>query len=327
MFLTIDAVCKDYQEQRIVDRVSFSVAEGELVSIIGPSGAGKTTLLKMIAGLEPPDSGRISSRADLLRNPAILVFQDYVLFPTMTVFANVAFGLKTRKVGKAVIRDKVMAMLAYFGLADKAGQFPGQLSSGQQQRVALARAMVVNPSILLLDEPFANLDRNLKSGTAEFIRSFQKEYKITTICVTHDLREAFMMSDRIGILLDGVLCQYDDAPVVYNQPASAPVAAFLGHVNTIRRRYFAQLSILQPIATSDDAISVRAESLVLEKDPSGSAVVEDILFAGQYYVCRIRIDDLTLTAYTSGSDINIHDRVRVGVKQYIRLKGDRICGG
>ncbi len=322
MFLTIDAVCKDFQGQQVLDHVSFTVAKGQLVSIIGPSGAGKTTLLKIIAGLEPPDSGSISSRADLLHNPAILVFQDYVLFPTMTVFDNVAFGLRTRRVEKAVMRDKVMTMLAYFGLVDKVRQFPGQLSSGQQQRVALARAMVVGPSILLLDEPFANLDRNLKSGTAEFIRAFQKEYKITTICVTHDLQEAFMMSDRIGVLLDGVLCQYDDAPVVYNQPASARVAAFLGHVNIIPRRYFSRLSILHLVPVSNESISVRAEALVLEKDQGGSAVVEDILFAGQYNVCRIRIDDLILTAYSSGSNINIHDRVRVGIKQYILLTGD-----
>lgn len=322
MFLTIDAVCKDFQGQRVLDHVSFAVAKGQLVSIIGPSGAGKTTLLKIIAGLDAPDSGTIFSRADLLHNPAILVFQDYVLFPTMTVFDNVAFGLRTRRVEKAVMRDKVMTMLAYFGLVDKVRQFPGQLSSGQQQRVALARAMVVGPSILLLDEPFANLDRNLKSGTAEFIRAFQKEYKITTICVTHDLQEAFMMSDRIGVLLDGVLCQYDDAPVVYNQPASARVAAFLGHVNIIPRRYFSRLSILQLVPVSNESITVRAESLVLEKDQGGSAVVEDILFAGQYNVCRIRIDDLILTAYSSGSNINIHDRVRIGIKQYILLTGD-----
>jgi putative spermidine/putrescine transport system ATP-binding protein len=322
MFLTIDAVCKDFQGQQVLDHVSFAVAKGQLVSIIGPSGAGKTTLLKIIAGLDAPDSGTIFSRADLLHNPAILVFQDYVLFPTMTVFDNVAFGLRTRRVEKAVMRDKVMTMLAYFGLVDKVRQFPGQLSSGQQQRVALARAMVVGPSILLLDEPFANLDRNLKSGTAEFIRAFQKEYKITTICVTHDLQEAFMMSDRIGVLLDGVLCQYDDAPVVYNQPASARVAAFLGHVNIIPRRYFSRLSILQLVPVSNESISVRAESLVLEKDQGGSAVVEDILFAGQYNVCRIRIDDLILTAYSSGSNINIHDRVRIGIKQYILLTGD-----
>lgn len=322
MFLTVDGICKGYLGQQILDHVSFAVAEGQLVSIIGPSGAGKTTLLKIIAGLESPDSGSINSHADLLHNPAILVFQDYVLFPTMTVFDNVAFGLKSRRVDKVAIRDRVMAMLTYFGLAEKAGQFPGQLSSGQQQRVALARAMVVSPSILLLDEPFANLDRNLKSGTAEFIRAFQKEYKITTICVTHDLQEAFMMSDRIGILLDGVLCQYDDAPVVYRQPASVRVAAFLGHVNTIERRYFSRLALQQPVAENIAAMSVRAEELVLEIDPAGCAVIEDILFAGQYNVYRIRIDDLNLTAYSSGSRINIHDRVRVGVRQYIQLKGD-----
>ena len=322
MFLTIDTICKEYQGQRILADVSFTVAEGELVSIIGPSGAGKTTLLKIIAGLDEADSGSIRSPAASRHNPAILVFQDYVLFPTMTVFANVAFGLKARKLEKTVVRDKVMTMLAYFGLTDKAKQFPRRLSSGQQQRVALARAMVVGPSILLLDEPFANLDRNLKSGTAEFIRSFQKEYKITTICVTHDLQEAFMMSDRIGILLDGVLCQYGDAQEVYRQPASTEVAAFLGHVNTVPRRYFCKLSFARPVDGGVDVVGVRAEALFLEKDRDGSGVIEDILFAGHYSVCRIRIDELLLTAYSFADNFSINDRVRVVIKQYIEMKGE-----
>ena len=322
MFLTIDTICKEYQGQRILADVSFTVAEGELVSIIGPSGAGKTTLLKIIAGLEEADFGSIRSPAASRHNPAILVFQDYVLFPTMTVFDNVAFGLKARKLEKTVVRDKVMTMLAYFGLADKAKQFPRRLSSGQQQRVALARAMVVGPSILLLDEPFANLDRNLKSGTAEFIRSFQKEYKITTICVTHDLQEAFMMSDRIGILLDGVLCQYDDAQEVYRQPASTEVAAFLGHVNTVPRRYFCKLSFARPVDGGVDVVGVRAEALFLEKDRDGSGVIEDILFAGHYSVCRIRIDELLLTAYSFADNFSINDRVRIVIKQYIERKGE-----
>lgn len=322
MFLTIDAVCKDYQHQRILDNISFEVAEGELVSIIGPSGAGKTTLLKLIAGLEQPDSGTIRSQADLRQNPAILVFQDYVLFPTMTVFDNVAFGLKTRKIEKREIAEKVMAMLDYFGLADKAGQYPNRLSAGQQQRVALARAMVVNPSILLLDEPFANLDKNLKSGTAEFIRRFQKEYTITTISVTHDLQEAFMMSDRIGILLDGILRQYDAAQKVYNEPISAEVATFLGHVNMIPRRYFPYLTIPAEAANNGHAISVRAESLVVQKDPHGFGRIDDILFAGQYDICRIRIDDLSVTAYSSNRDFAVNDRVSVRVTQFIQLEGD-----
>ena len=322
MFLTIDKVCKEYQGQRVLAGVSFAVAEGELVSIIGPSGAGKTTLLKIIAGLDKADSGYIRSLVERKENPAILVFQDYVLFPTMTVFDNVAFGLKARKLEKTVVRDKVMTMLAYFGLADKAKQFPRLLSSGQQQRVALARAMVVGPSILLLDEPFANLDRNLKSGTAEFIRSFQKEYKITTICVTHDLQEAFMMSDRIGILLNGVLCQYDDAQKIYRQPASAEVAAFLGHVNTVPRRYFSKLSFAWAVEGGADAVGVRAEAVAIEKDIHGFGVIDDILFAGQYSVCRIRIDELVLTAYSFASNFSINDRVRVAIKQYIEMKGE-----
>ena len=322
MFLTIDTICKEYQGQGILHDVSFAVAEGELVSIIGPSGAGKTTLLKIIAGLDEADSGYIRSPVESKHNPAVLVFQDYVLFPTMTVFDNVAFGLKARKLEKTAVQDKVMTMLAYFGLAGKAKQFPRRLSSGQQQRVALARAMVVEPSILLLDEPFANLDRNLKSGTAEFIRSFQKEYKITTICVTHDLQEAFMMSDRIGILLNGVLCQYGDAQEVYRQPASAEVAAFLGHVNTVPRRYFCKLSFTRPVDGGVHVVGVRAEALFLEKDRDGSGVIEDILFAGHYSVCRIRIDELLLTAYSFADNFSINDRVRIVIKQYIEMKGE-----
>ena len=131
-----------------------------------------------------------------------------------------------------------------------------------------------------------------------------------------------MMSDRIGVLLGGVLCQYDDAETVYNEPASDQVAAFLGHVNTIPRKYFHFLSLPEAAEGNGYDISVRAESLMVEKDPQGSGVIEDLLFAGQYSVCRIRIDDLTVTAYSSGGTLKIHDRVRLMVKRYIQLKGD-----
>ena len=155
MFLDIGAVEKSYGNLRVLNRVTFQVNEGELFSIIGPSGAGKTTLLKIIAGLEEADSGLVTSTADLQHNPAILVFQDYLLFPTMTVFDNVAFGLRCRKTERSEIRRRVLDMLDYFQIADKQKFYPNQLSAGQQQRAALARAMVVGPSILILDEQFA----------------------------------------------------------------------------------------------------------------------------------------------------------------------------
>jgi putative spermidine/putrescine transport system ATP-binding protein len=321
MFLGIEAVSKAYQGKTVLDCVSLEVEEGELVSIIGPSGSGKTTLLKLIAGLEVPEQGRISSRADLRRDPAILVFQDYLLFPTMSVFDNVAFGLRARNIERREVAARVAEMLSYFGLSELARQYPRHLSSGQQQRVALARAMVVGPAILLLDEPFANLDRNLKATTAEFIRSFQKEYKITTLCVTHDLQEAMMMSDKVGVLLDGVLRRYDRPAEVYNHPGSVAVAAFLGAVNTVPRRSYAPLGIDIDTVVGD-AVAVRAEAISVEKDPQGPGMVEDLLFAGRSSQCRITIDGVQLTAYSDDETLGIGDRVRVNIKSFMRLEGE-----
>lgn len=322
MFLGIEAVSKAYQGKTVLDCVSLEVEEGELVSIIGPSGSGKTTLLKLIAGLEVPDQGRISSQADLRRDPAILVFQDYLLFPTMSVFDNVAFGLRARSIERSEVAARVAEMLSYFGLNELARQYPRHLSSGQQQRVALARAMVVGPAILLLDEPFANLDRNLKATTAEFIRSFQKEYKITTLCVTHDLQEAMMMSDKVGVLLDGVLRRYDRPAQVYGHPGSVAVAAFLGAVNTVPRRSYAGLGIDIDTVGGGEAVAVRAEAISVEKDPQGTGMVEDLLFAGRSSQCLITIDGVTLTAYSDDETLGIGERVRVTIKSFMRLDGE-----
>ena len=325
MFLAIDAVSKAYRGKTVLDRVSLTVAEGELVSIVGPSGSGKTTLLKLIAGLERPDGGEIASRADLRRDPAILVFQDYLLFPTMSVFDNVAFGLRARKLDRQAIDAKVMEMLAYFGLRELAGQFPRQLSSGQQQRVALARAMVVGPAILLLDEPFANLDPNLKGATADFIRSFQKEYKITTLCVTHDLQEAMLMSDKIGVLLAGALRRYDRPEEVYRQPGSLAVASFLGTVNLVPRESFAVLGIGGRQLPGAGVVGVRAEAIGLEKDPHGLGIVTEVFFAGRFYHCRIAVDGLQLTAYSDLMPFAVGDRVRVTIKHLMQLTEEGAC--
>lgn len=320
MFLEIKEIGKNYRGLRVLDNVSFAVEEGELVSIIGPSGAGKTTLLKILAGLEEADEGFVASSADLQSNPAILVFQDYVLFPTMTVFHNVAFGLKCRRIKPGEIAARVLAMLEYFQLADKADQYPGQLSAGQQQRVALARAMVVNPSILLLDEPFANLDRNLKAETAEFIRGFQQEYRITIISVTHDLHEAFMMSDKIGIMLDGGLCQFDEVETVYNQPVSSRVAAFLGHVNTIPARCFGLLGLDIAGTENTESVCVRAEAISLDKDAEGCGAITSVMFAGQYIIYQVDLAGIKLVVYSFDSRLSPGDRVTLQVKQFISIR-------
>ncbi|MFW5695327.1 MAG: ABC transporter ATP-binding protein [Alkalispirochaeta sp.] len=203
--------------------------EGELVSFVGPSGAGKTTLLKLLAGLDEPTEGSIERRDAITRDhPAILVFQDYLLFPHLSVFENVAFGLRSRRrrlrLTRRQIRERVCRYLMHLGIYDKADAWPAQLSGGQKQRVALARALVMEPGMLLLDEPLANLDKNLKRETARFIRELQRELQLTMVIVSHDLEEAGEISDRIGVIVDGCLHQLAPLSEVRCNPADDQVA-------------------------------------------------------------------------------------------------------
>ena len=310
MVLKIENLTRIFDGKAAVESVSFEVNETDLVSIIGPSGAGKTTLLKMIAGLEKPDSGTVEKRQE---SPAILVFQDYILFPMMTVFENVAFGLRARHENKPLIRKKVKEIMGHFGLGDKLLSYPAELSAGQKQRTAIARAMVLNPAILLLDEPFANLDPNLKTETADFIRKTQKEYKMTILLVTHDLQEAFTISDKIGIMIDGRLCQFDSTETVYRKPNSLEVAGFLGHVNIVPERLFGDFGIDESRISKDGRFYARAEFFSIEKDTGGNGTVEDVRFAGHYIIYRVSVEDWICTVYRVHDDIRIGDRVTLNL--------------
>ena len=310
MRLTVSNLSKSYQGAPVFRDVSFEAGHGQLVSIIGPSGAGKTTLLHIIAGLERADGGSVATDPAMGRDaPAILVFQDYVLFPNMTVFENVAFGLRARRTPRARIREKTMAMLEYFHLQDRAGAYPSQLSGGQKQRVAIARAMIVEPALLLLDEPFANLDRNLKMETALFIRATQREFSTTTVSVTHDLEEALAMSDRIGILLDGALRQYASPREVYLRPADEDTARFLGPVNRIEPETAGFLGL-----PAEPAL-LRPEALCLETSEDGAGRIESIHFAGHYISYRVRLRESLLTVYSLAPVGEAGQRVNV-----------RLCG-
>lgn len=234
-----------------VEDINLEIKSGEFFSILGPSGCGKTTLLRMIAGFETPDSGDIyidGKRMNDVRpqERAIgMVFQNYALFPHMTVFENVAFGLQTKKNPKAVIRKRVEKILEAVNLSNKIHTPVPHLSGGEQQRVAVARALVVEPSVLLMDEPLSNLDVALRVKTREEIRTLQRSVGITTIYVTHDQSEAMSLSDRLAVMQGGTVGQVGTPSEMYERPASEFVAEFLGAANVLQGEMKAEENKLQ----------------------------------------------------------------------------------
>ena len=233
-FLLLDDVTATYGSSVAVDRLTLEIAKGELLSLLGPSGCGKTTTLRMIAGFVPPSSGHIMlDGKEITRKPPHsrnigVVFQSYALFPHLSALENVAFGLRMRHLPKARRRERARAMLDTVGLGAFADRPPGNLSGGQQQRVALARALVIEPEVLLLDEPLSNLDANLRGEMRDEIRALQQRLGITTIFVTHDQEEALSMSDRIAVMDGGLISELGRPQALCDRPRSAFTARFLG---------------------------------------------------------------------------------------------------
>ena len=236
-FLWFKEISKTFATTRAVDNVSLAIQRGEIFSILGPSGCGKTTLLRMLAGFEAPDSGHIildnSDITDLPPNMRKVntVFQNYALFPHMTVRENIAFGLKVAKRPKAEIRDEVDRMLTLIQMQDHADKKPAQVSGGQKQRTAIARALILKPSVLLLDEPLAALDLKLRQRMLLELSLIHDEVGITFIYVTHDQGEAMSISDRIAVMNNGRVEQIGTPAEIYEAPKSSFVAAFIGDTN------------------------------------------------------------------------------------------------
>jgi putative spermidine/putrescine transport system ATP-binding protein len=241
-FLKIEAVSKSFGSHAVVKDFNLTIGKGEFVSFLGPSGCGKTTVLRMVAGFETPTSGSIVidgtdvTQLQPNRRRIGMVFQAYALFPNMSVFDNVAFGLKIDKLPKDAIRTRVMEMLKLIHLDHLADRYPYQMSGGQQQRVALARALAPKPQVLLLDEPLSALDAKIRVSLREEIREIQRQLGITTIFVTHDQEEALSISDRIVVMNAGRADQVGTPFEIYNHPATRFVASFVGTLNLIEAK-------------------------------------------------------------------------------------------
>ncbi|HZA55594.1 MAG TPA: ABC transporter ATP-binding protein [Candidatus Udaeobacter sp.] len=238
--LKVESLCKYYKDVKALDNVSFEFDKG-ILSFLGPSGCGKTTLLRCIAGLEIPDTGSISiaDKVQTSIEKGILVppygrkigfvFQNYALWPHMTVFRNVAFGLKLQKLSESEIRNRVLSALELVGLKEMEGRYPSQLSGGQQQRVALARSLALEPQLILLDEPLSNLDAKLREEMRVELKKLIKKVRISALYVTHDQEEAFTISDAVVVMEGGKILQYDAPDGIYDRPAHSFVASFIGH--------------------------------------------------------------------------------------------------
>ena len=232
--LVLDRLTATYGEHRAVDALSLEIRRGELVALLGPSGCGKTTTLRMVAGFVTPSDGAIRlDGTDIAGRPAHrrnmgVVFQSYALFPHLTVVENVGFGLRMRGQSGAARRGRAGEALEMVGLSALAGRYPGQLSGGQQQRVALARALVIEPAVLLLDEPLSNLDARLRAEMRGEIRRLQRDLAITTLFVTHDQEEALAMSDRVAVMSGGRLVEVGTPQALCDAPAHPFTAGFLG---------------------------------------------------------------------------------------------------
>jgi len=238
--IRIENIWKVFGKVTALKGVNLNVREGEFVTLLGPSGCGKTTLLRIISGLYKPSRGKVyfdaedvTDKAPWERNVG-LVFQDYALWPHMTVFDNIAYGLKLRKQPRDEIKKRIIETTRILGIEDLLDRYPHQLSGGQQQRVALARALVINPSVLLLDEPLSNLDAKIRVNVRAEIRRLQKALKITTVYVTHDQEEALTISDRIAVMNHGVIEQVGSPLEVYYNPKTLFVADFVGQVNILK---------------------------------------------------------------------------------------------
>lgn len=322
--IKFDKVSRHFGEVRAVDEADLEIRDGEFFSMLGPSGSGKTTCLRMIAGFDRPTSGQIYLYGQDVSNlppyerDVNTVFQDYALFPHMTVADNIAYGLMVKKVAKPERMKRVDEMLDLVQLSGFGGRKPSQLSGGQRQRVALARALVNHPKVLLLDEPLGALDLKLRQQMQIELKAIQKRVGITFIFVTHDQEEALTMSDRIALFNKGKIEQIGSPAEIYEHPASEFVAGFVGTSNLVSGE------VAKRITNLDGTFSIRPEKIHLgninEKAPADNyttdGIVRDLIYLGLYTRYLVELDG-------GGDLVVVEQNLKTTSMDVLKIKGQR----
>ena len=274
-YITFKNINKSFGSLHVLKGINLEVEKGELLTLLGPSGCGKSTLLRCLAGQEEVQEGQIFledqdiTNLDARLRQIGMVFQQYSLFPNMTVEQNLAFGLKIQKLSKEEMKEEITKALKMIGMEDKRNSYPNQLSGGQQQRVALARAIVTKPKVLLLDEPLSAIDAKLRKNLQIEIRRIQKELNITTIFVTHDQDEAMIMSDRICLLNEGEIEQLGKPIDIYTEPKTKFAAGFIGNYNVLDPSAFSWLTGVK--LDDEDSVAIRPETIAISREKPNRA--------------------------------------------------------
>lgn len=322
----IKGIYKSYKDVKVLKNVDLEIEKGDFLTILGPSGAGKTTLLKMIAGFEEPDTGTVAVNGENIlvkpvhkRNIGML-FQNYALFPHMTVKENIAYPLKIRKYSKADIKEKVEEMLSYIQMEEYGERYPRELSGGQQQRVALGRAIVFNPDVLLLDEPLGALDKQLRKQMQIEIKRIHEERGLTTISVTHDQEEALTMSTKVCIMKNGKIAQVDTPEEIYTYPKNRFVASFIGEANILKTEILKKEQDKRIIKLFGQKITVHQGSFFLPEGDDAVAVIrpEKIGIVNEDYD-GIRIKGIAREIIYVGDILRIQMETKEGILLQLKL--------
>lgn len=335
MYVELKNINKTYGDYKASDNVSFGIEKGKLIGLLGPSGSGKTTILRMIAGLEQPDSGEIIIDGRVVNDvPASergigFVFQNYALFRYMTVYDNIAFGLKVQKADKKYIKQRVMELVELIGLKGLEKRYPSQLSGGQRQRVAFARALAPNPQLLLLDEPFAAIDAKIRTELRSWLKDMIEKLGITSIFVTHDQDEAIEVADEIIITNRGRIEQKGTPLEVYQNPDTAFTAGFFGQTSVIDN--YQVFNHFEEVPGGEKAI-VRPEFVKVTKkneeqkykSSATEGVVERVAFRGSSLELKVRVGDTVLSARRSLDEEHVREGevVDVFVQRIFVTKGN-----